>query len=389
MSRVSPFQTALGAALLMTGHASAQVDLTLELGASQIGPAVGLEAADARYGMGGLRLSALGGAGSGIFASFLAGRVMGADSTGGSFASGLVEATLRDTWSDGWTGVMDARLLAFGVRDPFPYRAMAVEIGQGVEYRSRHVSADVDLVAGMGRARVELWRTLGGPTRIFARDLWRFGTEAEVLVGSPTVQVGLAGSAHKSRADVFAALGARMVVGGGWGALELQADRWRTPAGFETTGGLAFVLPLGRGWSFRGFVGRSQPDPLTLAQPGSGSGGALLGWRVYSSYEVSDGRGMYEVVGTDGGRSRVRIVLDDAPEGSGGVALLGDFTLWEPVQMKRNGDRWEVEIEVRPGAYHFGFLVDEEWYLPDDAPDVVPDEWGRSTATLVIEGAGS
>jgi 1,4-alpha-glucan branching enzyme len=68
------------------------------------------------------------------------------------------------------------------------------------------------------------------------------------------------------------------------------------------------------------------------------------------------------------------------------VELLGDFTFWEPVPMTRTGDEWTVEVNVAPGTYHFGFNVDGEWYLPDDAPDSVPDEWGRRSATLVVEG---
>ena len=54
--------------------------------------------------------------------------------------------------------------------------------------------------------------------------------------------------------------------------------------------------------------------------------------------------------------------------------------------MSRQGDRWLVEVDVAPGTHHFGFLIDNEWYVPDDAPDVVLDEWGRKSATLVIEG---
>jgi hypothetical protein len=57
--------------------------------------------------------------------------------------------------------------------------------------------------------------------------------------------------------------------------------------------------------------------------------------------------------------------------------------------MTRRGDRWVVELAVAEGTYHYGFLVDGEWYIPADARDVVPDEWGRLSATLVIEGAGS
>ena len=64
----------------------------------------------------------------------------------------------------------------------------------------------------------------------------------------------------------------------------------------------------------------------------------------------------------------------------------GDFTTWEPVAMSLRGNRWQVEIDVATGTHHFGFLIDDEWYVPDDAPDGVLDEWGRTNATLVIEG---
>ena len=70
------------------------------------------------------------------------------------------------------------------------------------------------------------------------------------------------------------------------------------------------------------------------------------------------------------------------------MAVLGDCTLWEPVAMRHDGTVWVVELDVPVGTHHFGFLLDDdEWYVPDDAPDVAPDEWGRLTATLVIEGA--
>ena len=47
--------------------------------------------------------------------------------------------------------------------------------------------------------------------------------------------------------------------------------------------------------------------------------------------------------------------------------------------------RWAVELSVPEGTHHFGFLVDGDWFVPVDAPDTVPDEWGRRNATLVVE----
>jgi hypothetical protein len=44
-----------------------------------------------------------------------------------------------------------------------------------------------------------------------------------------------------------------------------------------------------------------------------------------------------------------------------------------------------MDVDVPDGIYNFGFLADGSWYLPEDAPDAVADEWGRKNATLVIE----
>ena len=73
---------------------------------------------------------------------------------------------------------------------------------------------------------------------------------------------------------------------------------------------------------------------------------------------------------------------------NGRVPLLrdGDFTLWEAVPMRRDGNRWVVDLEVEAGTHHYGYLVDGEWYMPEDQESVVPDEWGRMSAILVIEG---
>jgi hypothetical protein len=153
------------------------------------------------------------------------------------------------------------------------------------------------------------------------------------------------------------------------------------------TGGLALVLPLGQSWSLRGFFGRSEPDPLTLAQPGSGSGGLLIGRTILGgSHAVTDAP--YEVIENTATGSRIRLSIE-APSNARSVQLLGDFTYWEPLPLRFERGRWVTELEVGIGTHHYGFLVDDEWYLPDDARDVVPDEWGRLSATLVIEGVGS
>ena len=46
------------------------------------------------------------------------------------------------------------------------------------------------------------------------------------------------------------------------------------------------------------------------------------------------------------------------------VEVLGDFSDWTPQAMVQDGRDWVLEIPLAPGTYHFGFLVEGEWFVP-------------------------
>ena len=366
--------------------ARAQSDVTVEVGVSQIGPPVGTDAAAARFGMAGLRASHQWVGGSTLAADMLVGHAFG-QGTGGDFVSATARTDVVAALSTSWTAAMSLEVLGFEVRAPFAYRALAAEGGPRLRYGGSAVSLEVTGVAGVGRSRLELRRRLSDTVHVLDDELWRLGGRAELLLGSRPVWVGLAGGAHRTSAGTYRTGGTRLVLAGDWGAAEARLDVWDAPFGTEATWGLALALPVGGAWSLRGFLGKSEPDPLTLAEPGSGSGGLLVGRSLYSRDDGMRTAALHEVLSETPLGARIRVAVE-APEGAGRVELLGDFTLWDPLPMRRSGPRWVVELEVPAGTHHYGFLVDDEWYLPDDAPDVVPDGWGRLSATLVIEGAG-
>lgn len=374
------------AAAGLTGHGlAAQTDVTIEVGASRIGPPVGLDAEGARFVVGGLRASHLGLSGSGVRGSLLAGRTVG-DANGGDFVTADLGLTIAEQWTGSVHGSLDLRFLAFGVRAPYPYSAVAVEARPTVTFGSGPVSLEVTGIAGSGHSRFEVWRVAGGRTRVFEDDLARIGATTELSLESGPVRFGLGGGLHDTPGGSFTSSGASVLFAGGWGAVELRGDIWRTPRGTETTGGLALVIPLS-GWSLRGFFGRSEPDPLTLAEPGSTSGGLLVGRSLYTrAVGPAPGAQPWRIVSATPTVAIVHVSIE-APPTARAVSLLGDFTLWETVPMRRHDGRWEVELAVPAGTHHYGFLVDDEWYVPDDTRDVVPDEWGRLSAILVIEGA--
>lgn len=367
--------------------AEAQNDLTLEFGGSQIGPPIGIEGDVARYLMAGIRGSHFRTNGSGIFASVLLGQTLN-DAAGGNFLAGVLEGSLVDRWGPYARGVFDVRLMGHGAQTPYPFRAFAAEGGPSLRVRTPRIGFELSGVGGVGLSQIELFLREDGPRRRFDNDLWRYGTQGEFSVGPVTSNIGITGGWHRTAAGDYANIGGRLVFAGSWGLAEIQVDRWTTPTATETTGGIALILPLGSLWNLRGFFGRTDPDPLTLAQPGSGSGGFLVGRSLVSdapSLSAVD-LAIARVVEYGEGSNRVRFSVE-APAESATVSVTGDFTLWQPVLMEWDGSRWSAEIAVPVGIHHFGFLIDGEWHVPDDAPDVVPDEWGRMNATLVIEGA--
>ena len=215
-------------------------------------------------------------------------------------------------------------------------------------------------------------------------DLWRYGGAAEVLSRVGPIVAGAAGSVYRTAGGTFRSTGIR-ILGGGRVQLGGRLDVWWTPYARETTGGLTVAIPIGDGWSLRGFLGKTEPDPLTLATSSGGGGGVLVGRRVVGRGADGGPPPLYEMLERRPGVAKVRFTVQ-VPPTAGSVELVGDFSLWEPERMEQVGEDWIVDMEVPEGLHHFGFLVDGDWYVPSDARDTVPDEWGRRSATLVIEG---
>jgi len=377
---------AIATLLLLPLHPEAHAqtsELSVEVGGSSVSPPAGVEGSDARFMVAGLRALHFTSGGSGVLASFLFGRTL-EDGTGGDFLSGTLEGDAWRHFGDGWSAGLELKGFGFRVADPFPYRSLGVEGGPSLRFTSRNVSATLRGVAGSGWSETELQRTGREPAEVVEDELWRYGGTGEVLAGTGRILGGVALGIHESSGGTYRSAGLRILAGGGGPALELRVDAWKTPSGNQTTGGVAFIVPLG-GWSFRGFLGRTEPDPLTLAEPGGGSGGILLGRRILGRDPLPPPRSPLHRVLEYSDVAAVVEIHVEVPRGTRQVELIGDFTLWEPLPMEADGTRWSVQLEIPEGTHHFGFLADGEWFLPEDAPDSVADEWGRKNTTIVIE----
>jgi len=160
-----------------------------------------------------------------------------------------------------------------------------------------------------------------------------------------------------------------------------SATLQRSPAEGETGYGVTLAWAPLETAVFQLYAGRSVTDPVYGTQ-GNFAATLSVSWRVgHRAAPASPGVVAYGEW-TDAGRVvhfRIR-----APRAHH-VALAGDFTGWQPVDMQRDGDAWTATLTLAPGVYHFGFQVDDRWTVPEDAPGVMRDGWGRTNASIVIE----
>lgn len=154
---------------------------------------------------------------------------------------------------------------------------------------------------------------------------------------------------------------------------------WDTPDEVEVELSLGVAIPVGHAWSLQTRAGRVGPDPL-LDTPASVDASVSFTWDVLAP--LVEPQPVYSI--GSGQPPTVTFRLEAA--GAETVSLVGDFSGWEPIPMRRGGKAWIAEVELPPGLYHFGFLVDGSWHVPDNAPGRVADEFGRTNATLVISG---
>jgi hypothetical protein len=82
----------------------------------------------------------------------------------------------------------------------------------------------------------------------------------------------------------------------------------------------------------------------------------------------------------------VRLHLS-APASS--VAVVGDFNDWDPsatpLRPTKEGDIWSVELRLRPGRYHYSFLIDgRRWKGDPSEPRASDSDFGAPVSVLTV-----
>jgi Carbohydrate-binding module 48 (Isoamylase N-terminal domain) len=78
-----------------------------------------------------------------------------------------------------------------------------------------------------------------------------------------------------------------------------------------------------------------------------------------------------------------------AAPASSRVAVVGDFNDWDPAAtpLRRAGDggTWIVELRLRPGRYHYTFLIDgRRWERDPSEPPAAGSDFGAPVSVLTV-----
>jgi hypothetical protein len=78
-----------------------------------------------------------------------------------------------------------------------------------------------------------------------------------------------------------------------------------------------------------------------------------------------------------------------AAPSSSQVAVVGDFNDWDPaatpLRLAGDGGTWVVELRLKPGIYHYTFLIDgRRWERDPTEPPVAESDFGAPVSVLTV-----
>lgn len=279
-----------------------------------------------------------------------------------------------------WTAALDVGGQVYGQDDP---TELSSGVGAGAEALPR-VSYRVDPVweiaasgggqvyySGFGSEGTEFTRTIGvlegavmatpreAPVEIrtFVRHL--FAEEAGYTF------LGVRGFGVRDRAMAWAGVGT-------WLSDFIDTTPWDAGAA---------VRVLDRVWA-RASVARESFDPLYLSD-------ARTTWSVGASLTLDERPPPAAIadvpvaVRSSATPVELRLPRDAAP---GPLSVAGDFSGWEPREMRLEDEEWVYRTPLGPGVYHYAFVDSRgEWFVPEGTPGRTPDGMGGWVGVLIVD----
>jgi hypothetical protein len=232
---------------------------------------------------------------------------------------------------------------------------------------------------GVGSGRVELrggWRGQALSTAAATERRGVFETGARASYGRA---IRVEADARWVRAD-----GAMYPFAGGtlsyaWVPVQvwMQAGRWMSADLDDVAWGAGVGVSLGTRATLWASARQDAPDPLYW-------NATRRSWSVGVTRRL--GRPAPLVLPAPrqiDGRVVIEVSASDAPGNE--LVVAGDFSNWQPVVMRREGDRWTTRLTLAPGVYHYAFRSGSgDWFVPASTRGRRSDGMGGYVALLVV-----
>ncbi|MFQ6672139.1 MAG: hypothetical protein ACE5KY_02470, partial [Candidatus Tectimicrobiota bacterium] len=280
-----------------------------------------------------------------------------------------------------------ASAFVLGYTGPSDYRAWAASAQPSVRLTLGRLRLIAEAVGWLGRTFVRETAPLGpfqgGPGELLTTDLELAEASLDAWLSAGPATLGIGGDLSWTETAQYAG-GRVWLTARPSDRSELVASLFfrevREPGGVTEGGFLAIAsYDVDPGVTLEGMLARPLTE-LLLGSPQALAAGLTVRFRVgptpgRPNSSASFGEeplaealdGAAALTGTRRVRFTVRADADS-------VALVGDFTGWEPRAMRRGArGAWVLEIELATGVYRFAFLTDGRWYVPEGAPGAVDD----------------
>ena len=137
--------------------------------------------------------------------------------------------------------------------------------------------------------------------------------------------------------------------------------------------------------------GPVHPVPVAIPRWGAWLAGAAIAagllLTVLQTAPPSTAPDALELAAAPADSRPVRLRL--AAPASSRVAVVGDFNDWDPaatpLRPSGDGDTWVVELRLRPGRYHYTFLIDgRRWARDPSEPPAAESDFGAPVSVLTV-----
>jgi len=233
-----------------------------------------------------------------------------------------------------------------------------------------------------GGVSAEVGALLGGSGMRWEEESWsRSAPEVRGRLGlaaAPALTLGIAGRSVHAEEGVYGFAGADAAwARGGLGAWA-RGGQWFGQSS-ETEAAAGAWMLLGRTAQLHLSFQHTAPDPLLLDP-------TRRGWSL--SLVVPLGGAAARAAPSAGplvrgsGVVTFRVPVGEAP---GRPYLLGNFTGWQPVAMRREGGFWVASLQLPRGVYLYTFRTEDgRVFLPPSVGARRPDGFGGENGVLVV-----